>query len=116
MTGREVLAQIREGRKADQQFIRWWRKEEDWLDFDIIDTFVDNTGDSEEIGGFDLIGMEEMWDYLQKVAPGRVEKTQRAGNELVSWRKKSGEAHECPYIPESLIAIFDAETKGSYVD
>jgi hypothetical protein len=116
MTGREVLTQIKETRTADQHFIRWWRKEEDWLDFDVIDTFVANASDGEEIGGFDLLGMDEMWEYLVQTAPGRVEKTQRGGNALISWRKKSGEEHECPYIPESVIAIFDAETKGNYVD
>jgi hypothetical protein len=116
MTGKEVLAQIRASRTPDQQFVRWWRKEEDYLDFDAIDTFVANTSDSEEIGGFDLIGYDEMWAYVAKVAPGRVAKTQRGGTDLISWQKKSGEELECAYTPQSLIDIFDTETNGNYVD
>lgn len=116
MTGKEVLQQIATSRTGDHQFIKWWRKEEDWLDFDVIDTFVANTGDAEEIGGFTLLGAKEMWDYLEKVAPGRVMKTQKGGADLVAWRKKSGEELECPCTPQSLIDIFDAETGGNYID
>ncbi len=116
MTGKEVLAQIRAERTPDQQFIKWWRKEEDWLDFDVIDTFVANTSDGEEIGGFELVGYDEMWQQLEEVAPGRVAKTQRGGEPLVAWKRKSGEERECPFTPQALIDIFDSETKGSYVD
>ena len=116
MTGREVLEQIKTTRTSDQQFIKWWRKEEDWLDFDVIDTFVANTSDSEEIGGFELVGYDEMWAFLEKVAPGRVAKTQRGGEYLVSWKKKSGEERECLYTPQALVDIFDTETGGNYVD
>ncbi|HEY6007201.1 MAG TPA: hypothetical protein VIU40_02690 [Geobacteraceae bacterium] len=116
MTGKEVLAQIRESRTPDQQFIKWWRKEEDWLDFDVIDTFAANVSESEEIDGFELVGYDEMWQYLEKVAPGRVARTQKGGQSLVSWRRKSGEERECPYTPQSLVDIFDAETEGNYVD
>lgn len=116
MTGKEVLAQINATRTADRPFVRWWRKEEDWLDFDVIDTFIENTRDDEEIGGFELIGMEEMWEQLQKVAPGRVAKTQKGGEPLIAWQKKSGGELQCPYTPRSVVAIFDAETKGNYVD
>ena len=116
MTGKEVMQQIAETRSGDHQFIKWWRKEEDWLDFDVIDTFVVNTRDDEEIGGFTLLGAKEMWDYLEKVAPGRVTKTQMGGNDLIAWRKKSGEELQCAYTPQALIDIFDAETQGNYID
>src|ERR671930_2787232 len=114
MTGKEVLEKIGSTRTSDHQFIKWWRKEEDYLDFDVIETFIVNTKDDEEIGGFDLLRMEDMWGYLEKVAPGRVSKAQRGGVNLVLWRRKSGEERECPYIPLSLIDIFDAETEGNY--
>ncbi len=116
MTGAEVVRQIAAGRKEGQFFIRWWRREEDWLDFDLIETFVAKTKPDEEIGGFSLLGMEEMWEYLRNLSSPRVERTTRKDEEVIRWQKKSGEELICPFTPESLIQIFDAESRGNYVD
>lgn len=116
MTGKEALVEIRKTRTADQQFVKWWRKEEDYLDFENIDTYLLNTKDDEEVGGFELLTMADMWNNLEKVAPGRVQKTQKGGELLIDWRRKTGEERHCPYTPQSFIDIFDAETRGNYVD
>jgi hypothetical protein len=116
MTGKDVVAAIRTTQTADHHFVKWWRNEEDWLDFDDIETFIANTRADEEIGGFELLGMEEMWDYLQKVAPGRVSRAQKGGEQLVVWTQEPGKDVECPYTPASLVSIFDNETGGNYVD
>ena len=98
------------------QFIKWWRKEEDWLDFDLIDTFMKNVGLAEEIGGFNLLTMEEMWVQVQKVCTSRVEKTKKRGEDVIVWQKTASEELVCPFSPESLLQIFDAETHGNFVD
>ncbi len=116
MIGSEVLKQVKEQRTADQQFIKWWRKEEDWLDFDRIDTFFENVNLGEEIGGYDLLTMDEMWEQLVTATESRVEKDTKQGEPVILWRRKSGEERVCPYTAESMMTIFDVETHGDYVD
>jgi len=116
MRGEDILKQIRERKSDSHQFIKWWRKEEDWLDFDRIDAFVENFDLSEEIGGFDLLTMEEMWENLEKVTSSRVERTKKMGEDVIVWRRESGEEQVCPFNPESVMTIFDVETHGDFVD
>ena len=116
MIGNEILKQIKERRTDDQQFIKWWRKEEDFLDFDLIDSFIENIDLGEEIGGFDLVSMDEMWENLEKVTSSRVERTKQRGEDVIVWRRGSGEEQVCPYNAESMMTIFDVETHGDYID
>ncbi len=111
----ELLRELREQRTADQVYIKWWRKEEDWLDIDLIDRFVAETGTNREISGYELMTTAQMWDVLKKVCGNRVAREKKNGNELVLWTRK-GEQRSCPLSPESLLEIFDAETRGNYVD
>jgi len=116
MTGKEILEQVRERKTDDHQFIAWWRKEQDWLDFDLVDTFIENLDPAEEIGGFDLLTVEEMWENLVKVVPGRVERDTRRGEDVIIWQKESGEQQVCPFSAASVMTIFDVETHGDYLD
>lgn len=116
MKGDEIVRQIDARRGDDHRFVRWWRREEDWLDFELLDTFVQNIREDEEIEGFALLGMDEMWEYVRKVAGSRVERGERDGEAVVTWRRKSGRVMTCPFTPESLIRIFDVETRGNYID
>ncbi|HEY6873097.1 MAG TPA: hypothetical protein VI298_10270 [Geobacteraceae bacterium] len=116
MKGEDIVKQIAERRKEGQFFIRWWRKEEDWLDFDLIETFLANVNPEEEIGGFDLLGMEEMWEYVLKVGASRVARTKQRGEDVVLWQRKPGEELVCQFTPESLLKIFDVESHGDFVD
>ena len=116
MTGKEIGEQVAAQRKEGQVFIKWWRKEEDFLDFDLIDRFVENCGENEEVGGFELVGIDAMWERLQSVVPTRVKLDTLGSQKFVLWKKENGETVECPFAPETLMDIFDAETKDSYID
>lgn len=116
MSGDDILEQITMQKRDDHLFIKWWRKEEDWLDFDRIDTFIENLSPDEEIGGFDLLTMDEMWENLEKVASSRIEREKKRGEDVILWRNKAGEERVCPYNAESVMTIFDVETHGDFVD
>ena len=116
MTGKEIQQRIEERRTPDHRFISWWRREEDWRDFDLIDRFVDNIDPAEEIGGFDLHTIAEMWEQLDNVAGGRVTRDTRKGEEVIVWQRETGEEQVCPYTAESIMTIFDVETHGDNVD
>ncbi len=116
MTGKELVEQVKAQRTASQCFIKWWRKEEDWIDYDLIDRFIANVKDDASIDGFDLVGIDEVWDQLQRICPGRVTKVKREGQETVLWERTDGKKKECVYIPQTLLEILDAETRGNFVD
>ncbi|HBA87342.1 MAG TPA: hypothetical protein DCZ75_04930 [Geobacter sp.] len=123
MKGYELVKLINseKGAHPDRVFIKWWRKEEDFVDFDLVGRFLQNLNDGAEIGGFDLIDQDEMWRTLQNRCGGRVHKEQRDGDWVLRWTPPKGvkveeKLSEYPYTPESLLKILDAETDYNYVD
>lgn len=120
MKGYEITRQLRDRKTSNHQFIKWWRKENDFLDFDLIDRYLKNFNDGEEISGFDLIGIEEMWGEVKRICGDRVARVTKDGADYISWRPASGRdagtTQECPFTPQSLMAIFDRETRGNPVD
>ncbi|GFE59178.1 hypothetical protein [Geobacter sp. AOG1] len=115
MTTTEIAKNIRNERTSDTQFISWWRKEEDFLDYDLIDRFLENAGQNREVGGYELLTTEQMWERLEGVCGKRIMKTQKSGEPLIEWDTKGG-VRTCPYTPKSMIEIFDVETRGNVVD
>jgi hypothetical protein len=116
MKGNEILEQVKAQRSGNQCFIKWWRKEEDWVDYDLIDRFIANVKEDESIDGFELVEIDDVWAQLQRICTGRVTKVTREGADVILWEKTDGKKKECPFIPLSILEILDAETKGNFVD
>ena len=115
MRGSEVIASLKDRRTEKHCFVKWWRKEEDFLDYDLIDRFVENTKGSEEIGGIDLLTMDDMWNEVRRIGGTRVTLT----GDNVEWthKGKTGVSKNvCAFTPETLLQIYDVETKGNAVD
>jgi hypothetical protein len=119
MRGREIVTALNERRNENHCFVKWWRKEEDFLDYDLIDRFVENTGGTEEIGGIDLLTMDEMWDEVRRIGGSRVTLLQNEKGDRVEWvhNGKTGlRTNVCAFTPETLMEIYDVETRGNPVD
>jgi hypothetical protein len=119
MRGREIVAALNERRTEKHCFVKWWRKEEDFLDYDLIDRFVENTGGTEEIGGIDLLTMDEMWNEVRRIGGTRVTLLHNENGDRVEWvhEGKTGlRTNVCAFTPETLMEIFDVETRGNPVD
>jgi hypothetical protein len=117
--GPDILKALDERRTDEHRFVRWWRKENDFLDFDLIDRFVANGSPDEEIGGIDLLTMDDMWNILQKVGGNRVKQVHDRTGDKVEWvhQGKNGVRSDvCAYTPETLMTIYDVETHGNPVD
>jgi hypothetical protein len=117
--GREILETINERRTDKHRFVRWWRKEEDFLDYDLVDRFVANSSDNEEIGGIDLLTMDDMWKVVKKVGGSRIKLVHSTGGDTVEWvheGHRGVKTEVCSFTPETLMTIFDAETHGNPVD
>lgn len=123
MKGYELTKQVRQAKSEhpERVFIKWWRNEEDFIDFDLVARFLDNVKPGSNIGGFELIDQEEMWRTVEGRCGGRVAKERRDGDWVVRWtppkgREVEASAGEYPYTPEALLKILDVETNYNYVD
>jgi hypothetical protein len=119
MRGREIVASLNERRTENHCFVKWWRKEEDFLDYDLIDRFVENTGGIEEIGGIDLLTMDDMWNEVSRIGGSRVSLLHNGNGDRVEWvhKGKTGvHKNVCAFTPETLMEIYDVETRGNPVD
>ncbi len=118
MTGREILQELATQRTPEQHFIKWWRRENDFADYELIDNFIKDAKPDQEFAGYSLLSIDQMWDVLKNMLPDHVKREARTrAGDIIIWTRegKKGEAkvHECPYIPESLMTIFDVTTRGN---
>ncbi len=116
MRGTEIVAQVKAQRQPDQHFIRVWRREEDFLDYDLIERFLAQVASGHEFGGYDLLTMEEMLAQVERMCGRRVTVTQRTGEKLVEWQRGDGSRQVCPFTPHTLMTILDSETRGTVID
>jgi hypothetical protein len=120
MNEAEILQQIKRQRTDKHHFVKWWRIEDDFLDYDLIERFIANASET-EMAGFELLTMDDMWSEIKRIAGERVtfKHDPSGGVGSVEWvyEGKSGvKKQTCLYTPETLMTIFDVETKGNPVD
>ncbi|MBE9523422.1 MAG: hypothetical protein IME95_09535 [Proteobacteria bacterium] len=120
MKGSEILEQIKQQRTEDLNFIRWWRKENDFSDYELIDIFLENLNPHHEFEDFELLGMEQMWEILHRKNPKHLSLDKQWGKDVILWERPEKEGEEghvvCPFTPESIMTIFDVETKGNVIE
>ena len=119
MKEHEMLKIIEERRNENHHFVKLWRKENDFVDFDLIERFRENAGSNMDLGGIDLLTMDDMWNELKRIAGERVKLIHDAAGDNVEWEyhgKTGIKSQICSYTPETLMTIFDVETKGNPVD
>ena len=116
MDEREFLKVIEQGKKEGKEFIKWWRKENDFADFELIDRYLQAEDVQNDFENFDLLNKDEMWEVLQEQITGELYHRVATKSDTIEWQRpgKDGEKHTyvCPYNAHSIMAIFDAETKG----
>ncbi len=115
----QILKDLQEGKANGKEFIKWWRKENDFTDYELIDRFLTNADSQHEIESFALLDKDEMWDQLKRWKPVGLRRSKSTRSEQIEWqhRTKEGKLHTytCPYTAQSIMSIFDAETKGDTV-
>ena len=121
MKGKEVKTRLMGEKTGDHHFIKWWRRENDFADYEIIDNFLKDALDDQEFAGFELLTTEQMWNAVKNMIPDQITLEKRSrGGEVIIWKRsgKKGEEKvvECPFIPDSLMTIFDVVTRGNPID
>ena len=116
MRGSEILSEIEQLPDSGKAFIRWWRPENDFADYELIDDFRRRTSGTQEFGGYELLDVEEMWQRLEKLDPKRLARQKRTKGEFIIWKHATGDGgvveDTFSFSPESVMAIFDEETGG----
>jgi hypothetical protein len=120
MMGNEIRQEVMKRRNDSHEFIKWWRREHDFMYFELLDEFLEKLTDEQEFEGFDLLDMEEMWSHLHSLDPEHLARERRTrGGEVIVWerpdREEADRIHTCPFTPKSLMAIFNAETRGMVI-
>ncbi len=113
MTGREVVEQIAEEEGAGRQFVKWWRRADDVVDYDLIDRFVARAQPDEVIDGFELLDLEGMWEVLLSLDPDKLVRVKQDGEEVIKWiwQRPGGveQTSTYPFSPEGIMTLFDEE-------
>jgi len=112
----EILKKINEQRNESHFFVKWWRKENDFVDYELIDRFIEDGDETKEMEGFNLLTLDDMWNVLQKIPGINVKLLHNTSGDKVEWvhKGKSGtKTQVCTYTAETLMTIFDIETKGN---
>ena len=119
MRSDEIIRDIRMGQEEGRAFIKWWRIENDFTDYELFSSFIANARSSHEIGGYDLLDLEQMWDVLMRWKPTGLKRVKKSKGDEIEWQKKAADGslqlEICSFTPETVMAIFDYETRGDVV-
>jgi hypothetical protein len=112
----QVLRDLEQGKEQGKEFIKWWRKENDFADFELIDHYLETLSTRRDVENFELLDKEEMWKILKRWIPNGLRRSKSTQADRIEWQhlSKDGQIHTytCPYNAHSIMSIFDAETKG----
>ncbi len=119
MRSDEIIRDIRMRQNEGRAFIKWWRIENDFTDYELFESFIANARSNHEFGGYDLLDLEEMWDVLLRWKPTGLKRLKTKHGEEIMWQKKAADGSTqleiCSFTPETVMAIFDYETHGDVV-
>jgi len=118
MNKQQILNEVSVRRREESRFIRWWRKENDFVDYELLDHFVAHLPGQIELGGFELLTTDQMWQAMQRLLGPRVGREKRTTGDVLILQPTRGEpagVEESPFTPENMIRIFDRETRGNTI-
>lgn len=115
----DILNQLELGQEQGKEFIKWWRKEDDFVDFELIEQFV-NTEDTFDFENYELLDKSDMLNELKRWQPDELELVVSDDGEVIKWKHKSKDGQwksfTCPFDAASVMSIFDTVTRGDTVE
>lgn len=118
MTGDEIKTAITLQQDANTHFIKWWRKENDFVDYELLDSFLERLEPGQKFSGFELLDLDQMYEVLQRWPKVKVSLEHRTHGDFLRWQpsgQDQGPVVELPYTAASLMHVFDSETRGDTI-
>ena len=120
MKASEIIREIRNNKVDEKSFIRWWRKENDFVDYELVETFVATNQPNQEFAGYEILDLQGMWETLKHSTPEHVTREKRGQKEVIVWRHRAHDGTEktevCNFTPQTVMTIFDVETRGNVIE
>jgi hypothetical protein len=120
MNGKEVRTRINQHRRPEHCIVKWWRKENDFVDYELLERFLEACKPDEEFAEYELLDLEQMWAALAATTTDKMEREPRRGQEVVVWQRLDSEGRkefkEFPFAPGALLAVFDEITRGNVIE
>ena len=118
MTGEEIRTAINLQQDSDFHFIKWWRKENDFVDYELLDRFLSRLEEGQTFSGFELLDLDQMLEVLQRWPSVKVSLERRTHGNFIHWEHEEGgraTVEELPYTAASLMHVFDSTTRGNTI-
>lgn len=119
MRSDEIIRGIKQGQREGKAFIKWWRSENDFTDYELFDNFIARANSGHEFAGYELLDVDQMWEVLKRWKPIGLKRVNSRMGEQIEWQRKAadGSLHlqTCSLTPDSIMFIFDYETDGDVV-
>lgn len=113
MTRRELIEKITAQRRAEDCFIKSWRSGYSFIDYELIDRFIDKLDDTSAIEGFALLDIEQIWQVLIELDPDKLVRVNGPEGEVIEWLWQDSAGREkknvYPFTPEGIMTIIDDE-------
>jgi hypothetical protein len=120
MRSEDIIQQLKRGKLEGKEFIKWWRKENDFSDYELVDSYLKNVDKAHELENFELLDINQMWEVLKRWNPKGIRRSKSTKSDTIEWQHvtKDGRKHTytCPYNAHSIMSIFDAETRGDTIN
>ena len=111
MTRSEIAEKIALQRRKEHCFIRSWTAGHTFIDFDLIDRFLQKLGQNSSIEGFELLDIEQMWQTLIDLDPDKLLRVKSGEGEVIEWLWKDSDGKEkknlYPFSPDGIMTIID---------
>ena len=119
MRTNQIIKNLEKGKAEGKEFIKWWRKENDFTDYELVDSFLSSAESKHNIENYQLLDKDEMWEILKRWNPKGLRRSKATRSDKIEWQHldKDGQkkTDTCPYNAENIMAIFEAETHGDTV-
>lgn len=116
MNGYEIKRELQQSDTQTHCFIKWWRKQSEFADYQLVTQFLDSLKDEHEIEGYKLLSKEEMWNELKRRSPSQLTLDTKNGEKIIRWEHENDEGKikekTYPFSPEAVMEVFDNVTQG----
>lgn len=116
----QIRRDLELGKQHGKEFIKWSRKENDFVDFDLIDRFMEMADSNYEIADFELLDKDEMWEILTEWKPTGLRRSKSTKGKKIEWHHmgRDGKEHiyTRPYTAKAIMSVFDAVTHGDTLE